>query len=95
MAQSRKKDRADLAIAAKGLDFVSWTTGQNVTGGDTNADESVRAPDMKAAGNASRRRRATTTKDEGHVAQALRNAYQRTVNEDIPSEMLDLLSKLD
>lgn len=36
-------------------------------------------------------------KQRGHtpeVGQALRAAYQRTVSEDIPPEMLDLLGKL-
>jgi hypothetical protein len=31
---------------------------------------------------------------EGEVGQALRSAYQRMVDEDIPPEMLDLLGKL-
>jgi len=30
----------------------------------------------------------------GEVGDALRTVYQRTVNEDIPPEMLDLLGKL-
>lgn len=34
-------------------------------------------------------------KEDGHVSQVLRTVYQRAVDEDIPSEMLDLLSKLD
>ena len=29
------------------------------------------------------------------VGDALKSAYQRTLNEDIPPEMLDLLGKLD
>lgn len=41
---------------------------------------------------------ASTRKKEkrapGEVGQALRSAYQRTLNEDIPPEMLDLLGKL-
>jgi len=31
----------------------------------------------------------------GDIGAALRSAYQATVNEEIPSEMLDLLGKLD
>lgn len=31
----------------------------------------------------------------GDVGTALRSVYQRTVDEDIPPEMLDLLGKLD
>jgi hypothetical protein len=31
---------------------------------------------------------------DAHVGQALRSAYQETVGEDIPPEMLDLLGKL-
>lgn len=42
-----------------------------------------------------RKGRAATPMDEGHVSQVLRNVYQRAVDEDIPAEMLDLLSKLD
>lgn len=34
-------------------------------------------------------------RDENHTAQALRSAYQRTVDEQVPDEMLDLLRKLD
>lgn len=37
-----------------------------------------------------RKKRAPTPE----VGQALRAAYQRTINEDIPPEMLDLLGKL-
>lgn len=39
----------------------------------------------------------SSTKKRGHtpeVGQALRAAYQQTVSEDIPPEMLDLLGKL-
>jgi len=32
--------------------------------------------------------------EKPEVGQALRSAYQQTVNEDIPPEMLDLLGKL-
>ncbi len=31
---------------------------------------------------------------DANVGQALRSAYQRTVNEDVPSDLLDLLGKL-
>lgn len=31
----------------------------------------------------------------GDVGDALKSAYQRTLDEDIPPEMLDLLGKLD
>ena len=33
-------------------------------------------------------------KTPGDVGDALRTVYQRTINEDIPPEMLDLLGKL-
>ena len=42
-----------------------------------------------------RKRRSAAAKEEGHVSNALRTAYQRAVDEAIPAEMLDLLSKLD
>ncbi len=41
------------------------------------------------------RKRGPAPKEEAHVSQALRTVYQRAVEEDIPSEMLDLLSRLD
>lgn len=36
-----------------------------------------------------------SSNDDGHMGQVLRSVYQRAVDEDIPSEMLDLLNKLD
>ncbi|WP_169802829.1 NepR family anti-sigma factor [Sphingobium herbicidovorans] len=47
------------------------------------------------SGSAPRKRRASAAKDEGQVANALRSVYKSAVDEDIPSEMLDLLRKLD
>jgi hypothetical protein len=52
-----------------------------------------RKPDPESSHGApsrSRKRRPPT----GEVGQALRSAYQRMVDEDIPPEMLDLLGKL-
>ena len=45
-------------------------------------------------GNAKRPRPDAVVGD-ANVGQALRSAYQRTVNEDVPSDLLDLLGKLD
>ncbi|WP_093083056.1 NepR family anti-sigma factor [Sphingobium sp. AP50] len=42
-----------------------------------------------------RRAAAPAAKEDAHVSQVLRTVYERAVNEDIPSEMLDLLNKLD
>jgi Anti-sigma factor NepR len=48
-----------------------------------------------AAGNlASRRTRDPASTSERDIGSALRAAYDSAVNEDIPPEMLDLLSKL-
>lgn len=41
------------------------------------------------------KKRKAAAKDDSPVGQVLRNVYQRTVDEAIPTEMLDLLSKLD
>ncbi|MBB4148133.1 NepR family anti-sigma factor [Sphingobium scionense] len=49
---------------------------------------------MKTAPTA-RKRGTPAKKDEAQVSQVLKSVYQRTVDEDIPAEMLDLLSKLD
>ena len=37
----------------------------------------------------------TESASSGDIGEALRSAYQATVNEEIPAEMLDLLGKLD
>ncbi len=37
----------------------------------------------------------TESASAGDIGAALRSAYQATVNEEIPAEMLDLLGKLD
>lgn len=86
-------------IAAEGLILVSSMTEQDVTGGSTDADTD--SPDsavpnaaVKAAPTA-RRRTPAPAREDAHVSQVLRTVYQRAVEEDIPSEMLDLLSKLD
>lgn len=50
-------------------------------------------PDAKTAGE-NPERRARKRPPVGEVGEALRSVYQRTVNEDIPPEMLDLLGKL-
>jgi len=70
---------------------------RNVTQGEPEsgpaAAETVVKPAAPATG--ARKRPPTKGKDEGHVSKALKTAYQRTVDEDIPAEMLDLLRKLD
>ncbi|QGP78749.1 NepR family anti-sigma factor [Sphingobium sp. CAP-1] len=58
------------------------------------ADIEAAKAQMKAAP-APRKRKPAATMHDGQVSQALRTVYQRAVDEDIPSEMLDLLSKLD
>ena len=50
-------------------------------------------PDSESAeANLSRKKKKRTT--EGPLGDALRSAYQRVINEDVPPEMLDLLGKL-
>ncbi|MEC3911716.1 NepR family anti-sigma factor [Sphingobium sp. CR2-8] len=60
---------------------------------DKDADAPRKAQVKGAA--ASRKRQSAAAKEDAHVSQVLRTVYQRAVDEDIPSEMLDLLSKLD
>ncbi|WP_197413742.1 MULTISPECIES: NepR family anti-sigma factor [Sphingobium] len=50
---------------------------------------------MKRAQPSARGKRGSRSKNKEHVADALRSVYQRAIDEDIPAEMLDLLSKLD
>ncbi len=49
---------------------------------------------VKTTGSTGKKRPVDVAKDDTHVGQVLRTVYQRAVDEDIPSEMLDLLSKL-
>lgn len=74
-------------IASEGQILVSSTT-------DNRSAAADREKGAKTA-SAPRKGRAANPMDEGHVSQVLRNVYQRAVDEDIPAEMLDLLSKLD
>ncbi|CAM5313626.1 hypothetical protein SSCI18S_00658 [Sphingobium scionense] len=63
-------------------------------GGDIDVGTTIHDRDMKTAPTA-RKRGTPAKKDEAQVSQVLKSVYQRTVDEDIPAEMLDLLSKLD
>ncbi|MGW8203837.1 NepR family anti-sigma factor [Sphingomonas bisphenolicum] len=81
-------------IALEGLILVSSTTERGVADDDKNADVATRKAQVKGSA-AQRKRPAATGKEDAHVSQVLRTVYQRAVDEDIPSEMLDLLSKLD
>ena len=74
--------------------MVASTTERDVKGGDRK-DVGASTPDPGVKSGAGRKRRSPASKDEGHVSNALRSVYQRAVDEDIPSEMLDLLRKLD
>ncbi|WP_150125809.1 NepR family anti-sigma factor [Sphingobium sp. RAC03] len=85
---SRKYGLAGVTeIASEGQILVSSTTEHSSTAADGKESAKIAA--------SARKSRAATPMDEGHVSQVLRNVYQRAVDEDIPAEMLDLLSKLD
>ncbi|MEK7343869.1 MAG: NepR family anti-sigma factor [Pseudomonadota bacterium] len=62
--------------------------------GGNGGEAGVAASEPKVRAVSPRKKRAPA-KEDGHVSQALKTVYQRAVDEDIPSEMLDLLSKLD
>jgi hypothetical protein len=68
-------------------------TERGVADDSKSADATPRETRVK--GTSGRKRPAAGGKEEGHVSQALRTVYQRAIDEDIPSEMLDLLKKLD
>lgn len=82
-----------MVMASEGRVLVASTTERDVTGGDRK-DVGASTPGSGVKGNAARKKRGSA-KDDGQVANALRSVYQRAVDEDIPAEMLDLLSKLD
>ncbi|WP_311270096.1 NepR family anti-sigma factor [Sphingobium sp. WCS2017Hpa-17] len=81
-------------IAAEGLILVSSTTERGVADDDKSADAATGKDKVKGSA-AQRKRQPADSKEDGNVSHALRTVYQRAVEEDIPSEMLDLLSKLD
>lgn len=81
-------------IALEGLILVSSTTELGVADIDKDADATARKAREKGLA-AQRKRESASRKEDAHVSQVLRTVYQRAVDEDIPSEMLDLLSKLD
>lgn len=81
-------------MAVEGRVLVASTTERDVKGGDKK-DVGASTPSPGVKSGASRKRRSAAAKEDGSVASALRSVYQRAVEEDIPSEMLDLLSKLD
>jgi hypothetical protein len=88
--------RADgiTSMVAEGLVLVSSTTERDVAAQRKDGDADDHATATKTA--VSRRKRtASTDQSDGQVSQALRSVYQRAIDEDIPSEMLDLLRKLD
>lgn len=92
--ESRKYGQAGVSdIASEGLILVSSSTERSAAGGDT--PDGVTSPDSGPHAASSPRKRRVAPKEDSHVSQALRTVYQRAVDEDIPSEMLDLLSKLD
>ncbi|HEX8446536.1 MAG TPA: NepR family anti-sigma factor [Sphingomonas sp.] len=53
------------------------------------------APEVKKTAKPPKRTGTGNGLGDANVGQALRSAYQRTVNEDIPADLLDLLGKLD
>lgn len=58
------------------------------------SDTSLAARESRPAGKINSRRPEVQGKDRD-MGSALRSAYEKTVNEAIPAEMLDLLGKLD
>lgn len=56
------------------------------------AEKKTNAPERERTDAATDNR--GTRAGEPHVADALRNAYQQAVGEDVPQEFLDLLGKL-
>lgn len=58
-------------------------------------DESSRKPDAARVPTAGAKVQNKVQNKDRDMGAALRTVYQRTVEETIPSEMLDLLSKLD
>lgn len=83
-----------MANISEGLVLVSSDTRpDNIAQMDGDGAKKA-APKKAARGNKDAGARNRAAQDEGNVGQVLRTVYQRTVDEAIPSEMLDLLRKL-
>lgn len=96
MKESSKYGLAGVTqMAAEGLILVSSTTERGVADDSKDAGLAVPHTEVKGTPAPRKRRVVGAQKEDGQVSQALRTVYQRAVDEDIPSEMLDLLSKLD
>lgn len=94
MGESRKKGaQSMIAMAVEGRVLVASTTERDVKGGDRK-DVGASTPGSGVKSSAARKKRASAPKDDGQIGNALRTAYQRTMEEEIPTEMLDLLNKL-
>lgn len=94
LQESRKYGQAGVSdIASEGLILVSSSTERSAAEGGR--PDGATSPDSGTKSPSSPRKRRSASKEDAHVSQALRTVYQRAVEEDIPSEMLDLLSKLD
>lgn len=63
--------------------------------GKTAGARDAQASQRVAAETISRKTGGREGVNDNHVGQVLRSVYQKAVDEDIPAEMLDLLSKLD
>ncbi len=60
-----------------------------------NKDRPVRKAEMPKKGRAAASRDGVSKqKDSDPIAQALRNAYQSTIDEGVPDDFLDLIKKL-
>jgi hypothetical protein len=73
----------------RGVDILSFMSGKN--------GETRRRPEQPSdieAQSHPRQKKRKRTAESVEVGQALRAAYERTVGESIPPEMLDLLGKL-
>ncbi len=77
---------------AEGLVLVSSATERQVQDSGEGGDTPVPPSDVKGA---SSRKRKDAPKEEAQLSKVLRSVYQSAVKEEIPSEMLDLLRKLD
>jgi Anti-sigma factor NepR len=78
--------------------LVASTTERDVKGGDKkDVGTNTPAPGVKSDASSKRRSssKRSSARDDGQVSNVLRSVYQCTVEEEIPSEMLDLLRKLD
>jgi len=94
-ASGRTLSRKACSLSGGWSRIVGRSVGLTAKGRIVRGDRELAANEKKKdPAPASKSARGARGKQDTHVSQALRSAYQATMGEDVPKEMMDLLGKL-